>query len=111
MYRPYRDFPPIDEPMVMVAKRRYQDLDREIAAACLYRQAQARRAALPVWLFAQARRAWHGLWVRIRKSVQVTGARAGGLGRLAGIELGGSVRVSGGIDHERDGAVLASVQE
>jgi hypothetical protein len=86
MYRSYRDFPRIDEPMLMLAKCRYRELDRELAAMCLERQLREGQTALPVWLFAQARRVWHGLWVRIRKSVQVTGARAGGLGRPAGIE-------------------------
>jgi hypothetical protein len=67
MYRPYRDFPRTEDPLVMLAKRRQRELEREIAAMCLERQLQEGRTAPPVWLFAQARRAWHGLWARIRK--------------------------------------------
>jgi hypothetical protein len=66
MYQPYRDFPQIEDPLLMLAKRRQRELDREIAAMCLERQLQEGRTALPVWLFAQARQVWHWLWVRIR---------------------------------------------
>jgi hypothetical protein len=86
MYRPYRDFPRIDEPILMLAKFHLQELNRELAAACLARSVQEGRTAPLARLFAQARRTWHGLWVRIRKSAQVTETRAGGWRRPAGIE-------------------------